>query len=121
MYRRQLHTPVQLARSRIAFIAKNNRLSASRVDNRRAIWMANNVAEAIGAPLRPIVSNFANPVTMAGQCGMGWHGSGCDDAHLTLNAQAEAATAQRLSYSMISVDIKAAYDSTVHRMAHAHV
>ncbi len=48
---------------------------------------------------------------------MGWHGSGCDIAHLTLNAFASAASCVKLSYATIFVDTKAAYDITIHRMA----
>ncbi len=79
--------------------------------------MACQGAKSTGASLRPLVSAYAKPVTMTGQCGMGWHGSGCDIAHLAANAVAESATVLGNSYAMIFVDIKAAYDSTLRRLA----
>jgi hypothetical protein len=48
---------------------------------------------------------------------MGWNGSGCDMASLTVGAFASAATAIGRSYALIFVDVKAAYDSTNKRLA----
>ncbi len=48
---------------------------------------------------------------------MGWNGSGCDMASLTVGAFASAATAIGRSYALIFVDAKAAYDSTNKRLA----
>ena len=63
--------------------------------------------------MRPAVSSFAGNATMHGQCGMGWHGSDCDVAHLTLGAPASAASCFELSYALVFVDIRDAYGSAI--------
>jgi hypothetical protein len=67
--------------------------------------------------LRPAVTAFAGGAAMPGQCGLGWGGSACDAAHVTMGAVVSAAAAQKLSLALIFVDIKSAFDTTMHQLA----
>ena len=109
--------PLQASGAKASFIPKDGRASHSAPSNRRVIMLANQMPKCLGASLRPAVTAYAGGAAMAGQCGLGWGGFGCDVAHVTGRALISAAIAQKTSHALIFVDIKAAFDSTVQQLA----